>query len=190
MVRQLQIDTHERDHHSRAPLDKARVRAPQGDRAVINGLHHVAIATEDAERLVNFYRDQLGLEVVLDYTWGTGSEIADRITGLKDSSARHVMLRAGNAFFEIFQYLSPRTTGGDPIRRVCDPGITHLCLTVTDIDQEYERLLAAGMTFHCPPQDAEAGIRATYGRDPDGNVIELMQVRAKHRFGLPAAPDP
>ena len=153
---------------------------------MINGLHHVAIATNDGDGMLEFYRDLLGLEVVVDYTWERGNEVADRITALEDSSARHIMLRKGNAYFEIFQYLSPQPTAGDRERRVCDPGITHLCLDVTDVDGEYERLLAAGMTFHCPPQDAGAGIRTTYGRDPDGNVIELQQVpSADHRIALP-----
>ena len=35
---------------------------------MIRGLHHVAIATNDVERMVAFYRDLFGLEVVLDYT--------------------------------------------------------------------------------------------------------------------------
>jgi catechol 2,3-dioxygenase-like lactoylglutathione lyase family enzyme len=70
---------------------------------------------------------------------------------------------------------------------VCDPGITHLCFDVTDLDQEYERLSEAGMTFHCPPQDAFAGVRTTYGRDPDGNVVELQEVPgAEHRIALPS----
>ena len=59
---------------------------------------------------------------------------------------------------------------------MCDHGITHLCLQVEDIDGEYERLKAAGMTFHCAPQKAGKGLRATYGRDPDGNVVELLEV--------------
>lgn len=153
---------------------------------MINGLHHVAIATNNADRLLNFYRDLLGLEVVLDYTWESGSEVADRITALRDSSARQIMLRKGNAYFEIFQYLHPQPAAGNPARRVCDPGLTHLCLDVTDLDGEYERLGAAGMTFHCPPQDVGGGMRATYGRDPDGNVIELAQVpNPEHRLALP-----
>jgi predicted enzyme related to lactoylglutathione lyase len=55
-------------------------------------------------------------------------------------------------------------------------GITHVCLDVTDLDAEYARLKAAGMTFHCPPQAIGMDVRTTYGRDPDGNVIELQEV--------------
>ena len=45
---------------------------------------------------------------------------------------------------------------------------------MVDIDKEYERLAAAGMRFHCAPvQNGDA--KMTYGRDPDGNVIELLE---------------
>jgi glyoxylase I family protein len=153
---------------------------------MIRGLHHVAIATHDAERMLVFYRDVLGLEVVIDYTWRDDNVVADRITALHGSSARHIMLRKGNAYFEIFQYFSPPPAQGDPARRVCDPGITHLCFDVVDLDSEYERLSKAGMAFHCQPQDVGPGVRTTYGRDPDGNVIELQEVGSgQHRIALP-----
>ena len=53
--------------------------------------------------------------------------------------------------------------------------LDHFCLQMTDIDAEHARLKAAGMVFHCLPQ-ARSGLRVTYGRDPDGNVIELLEV--------------
>ena len=99
----------------------------------------------------------------------SGADRADKITGLKDSSAKLVMLRAGNACIELFEYSSPQARPGDPNRPACDHGITHLCLDVRDIEAEYERLRAAGMVFHCPPQNI-GGVSATYGRDPDGNT--------------------
>jgi catechol 2,3-dioxygenase-like lactoylglutathione lyase family enzyme len=86
------------------------------------------------------------------------------------------MLRAGNAFIELFQYASPAPKSGDPKRPVCDHGITHVCLDVRDVDAEYARLSAAGMEFHCPPRDIGGGLKTTYGRDPDGNVIELQEI--------------
>jgi catechol 2,3-dioxygenase-like lactoylglutathione lyase family enzyme len=71
---------------------------------------------------------------------------------------------------------------------VCDHGITHLCLDVDDLDADYKRLLGAGVTFHSPPQDLGAGVRTCYGRDPDGNVVELQQLSPlDHRFAVPHA---
>lgn len=143
---------------------------------MILGIHHTAISTSDIERSLRFYRDLLGFKEVFTSSWEVGTEITDRIVGLRDSSARVVMLRAGNACVELFQYATPEPKLGDVNRPVCDHGITHLCLQVSDIDAEYARLLAAGMRFHCPPQPA-GSLRVTYGRDPDGNVVELLEVR-------------
>ena len=153
---------------------------------MIHGIHHVAVSTPDAERMLRFYRDLLGFEVLYDQSWPPGTAIADRVTGLEDCSARQIMLRSGNAYFELFDYATPAPKPGNPQRAVCDHGITHLCLDVTDLDAEYERLSGAGVAFHSPPQDLGAGVRTTYGRDPDGNVVELQELSsADHRYALP-----
>ncbi len=148
---------------------------------MIRGIHHTSISTGDLERALRFYRDLLGFQEMHSIAWDIGSEVVDKIVGLKDSSARLVFLKAGNAFIELFQYQTPEPEPGDPKRPVCNHGITHICLDVVDVDAEYERLKAAGMVFHCPPQDVEDGtIRTTYGRDPDGNVIELQEIKDPH----------
>src|SRR5262245_35603432 len=142
---------------------------------MIQGIHHTAISTGNMERALRFYRDLLGFEEVFSSSWQIGSEVVDKIVGLKDSSAQVVMLQAGNACIELFQYQTPQPKLSEAVRPVCDHGITHICLQVTDINAEYERLKAAGMVFHCPPQAAGDGLSVTYGRDPDGNVVELLE---------------
>ena len=146
---------------------------------MIRGMHHVAVATGDLDRLVGFYRDALGFEVVSRGGWDSGSPVTDGIVGLRDSAARTAVLRAANLYVEVFEFSSPQGRPGDPDRPVCDHGYTHFCVEVTDIDAEYTRLAAAGMRFHAPParaSDMGGQIRATYGRDPDGNVIELQEI--------------
>ena len=143
---------------------------------MIEGIHHVAISTGDIERSLNFYCGLLGFEQVSRFGWEEGSEGADRITGLEHSSCSAAMLKLNNAFVELFEFATPSPRESDPNRPVCDHGITHLCVAVSDIDAEYERLKAAGMRFHCPPQGTGGSVRATYGRDPDGNVVELLEI--------------
>ena len=154
---------------------------------MIHGINHVAISTGDIERLADFYQNLLGFEEVFKLNWDIGHEALDNITGLTDSSARIVMLKCGNACIELFEYATPKPKPGDSNRPVCDHGITHVCLQVTDIDGEYARLMDAGMRFHCPPQAVGEAIWATYGRDPDGNVIELLEVPPDSALAVVAA---
>ncbi len=144
---------------------------------MIRGIHHTAISTGNLIRLLHFYRNLLGFQKVFDYTWQIGNQKADEVIGLMDTSGQVVMLKAGNAFIELFQYATPNPKPANLNRSVVDHGITHICLEVENIDSEYERLKNAGMFFHCPPPGSKAnqGFRATYGRDPDRNVIELLE---------------
>lgn len=142
---------------------------------MIKGLHHASITTADLDRLRRFYCDLLGFEVAFEYAWDAGNAAADAIYGLRDSAVRMAMLHTANACLELFEFANPIGKPGDPQRPICDQGYTHICLQVADIDAEYRRLRAAGMEFNCPPQTMPGLCSATYGRDPDGNIVELME---------------
>jgi len=146
---------------------------------MIRGIHHVAICTPDLDRLAAFYTDVMGFEQVMSTSW-RDRPIIDRMVGLTDSAARQIMLCAGNAYLELFQYESPEPTPADPDRNPANHGYTHFCIDVVDIDAEYERLSANGMTFHSPPPTSDeiggSHLRAIYARDPDGNIVELQEV--------------
>jgi hypothetical protein len=60
-----------------------------------------------------------------------------------------------------------------------------LCLDVVDIESEHARLTRAGARFECSPGDF-GEIRAVYGKDPDGNVIEIQEIlNGEHAFAFP-----
>ncbi|MAG68736.1 MAG: hypothetical protein CL471_00320 [Acidobacteria bacterium] len=145
---------------------------------MIRGVHHVALSTSNLDRLVSFYCDNFQFEVVYQYQWRQ-SPVIDRLVGLEGSVARTAMLGAGNTHIEIFEYSEPKGAEAGADRPVSDHGYTHFCLEVDDIEAEYERLLSGGMKFHCPPVATRdsGSLLATYGRDPDGNVIELIEIR-------------
>jgi glyoxylase I family protein len=150
---------------------------------MIHGVHHIALNTGNFDRMVGFYRDVLGFAPdSRDHAWYDSPE-TDRATGLNGSAARHIWLRAGNCYIEIFEYTAPQPPGNAPLRPF-DRGYTHIALDVTDIESEFDRLVAAGTRFeHERPVDFGA-IQAIYGRDPDGNIIELQQMAADHACAL------
>lgn len=150
------------------------------------GVHHVAIATADLDRLRDFYCAHMGMEQVGETEW-EDEPLVDAIVGLPHSAAKVCLLRAGNFALELFQYSQPRSVAGEQDRPVNVPGITHFAFAVHDLEAEYERLCAAGVRFHGPPPSRdispeELAIRAVYGRDPDGNVFELLEIVGESDF--------
>jgi catechol 2,3-dioxygenase-like lactoylglutathione lyase family enzyme len=143
---------------------------------VIKQINHIGISTGNLDRSINFYRDLLGLELAVDEPFGNNR--LDTITNLKNAEGRVAVLKLGDVDLEIFEFSNPVAKTADSDRPVCDHGITHICFEVTDIENEYDRLLAAGVGFHCEPQDA-GSVKAVYGRDPDGNVFELLEIVRK-----------
>jgi catechol 2,3-dioxygenase-like lactoylglutathione lyase family enzyme len=142
---------------------------------MILGIHHTSITTPDVDRLASFYCDQLGFETVSRSSWDAGNKIADAIYDLENTAVKMVMLKTSNSYLELFQFNSPTGMPSEENRPICNAGVTHICVIVDDAWAEYERLSMAGMVFHCPPQDAGRVGLATYGRDPDGNIVELLQ---------------
>ena len=120
------------------------------------GVHHTSRSVGDMDRSLAFYRDLLGLEVLLD------TEMSGEM-------------------LELLQYHSPPSRDGEELRP-CDVGAHHVALAVEDIQSDYERLSDAGVEFTCPPQEVDAGYfaghRTVYCYDPDHMIVELWQVPA------------
>ena len=140
------------------------------------GFHHAAISRPDIDRLVAFYKDLFGFETAYEDAWDPGVEAYDRMMALEGTAARIVMLRTGNSFLEFFQFSSPEPKPQVGDRPVVDHGITHICIAVDDAVAECARLEAAGLRLHTPPGNDPSAVRGTYARDPDGNVVEILEV--------------
>jgi catechol 2,3-dioxygenase-like lactoylglutathione lyase family enzyme len=142
---------------------------------VIKSFNHVGLSVVSLEKSVSFYRDVLGMEVIVETTFE--GERYSAILGLKEATGRVAFLKSGSTQLELFEFSNPKPASGSPERPVCDHGITHFCIEVIDVDRAYEQLSRAGVAFHCPPLAFSEGTKATYARDPDGNVFELLEER-------------
>jgi len=141
---------------------------------MIRGIHHVAVHVRDLERMIAFYHEAFGFEVVGEQFSWKDAAIVDQLIDVPGSAARGVMLRAGTCYIEMFQFDLPAPGHATPLNPQ-DRGYTHFCVDVTDIEAEYERLKRAGMTFgHSAPIDM-GHVKSIYGRDPEGHVIEIQQ---------------
>ena len=78
---------------------------------------------------------------------------------------------------EFIQYVTPATTPypGDP----SVAGSAHMAILTHDIETEFSRLQAAGVSFHTPVRTVRDPGRPVwrwcYFRDPDGICVELVE---------------
>lgn len=151
---------------------------------MIRGIHHVAVHVRDLERMIRFYKDAFGFELVGEpFAW-ENSEFIDRIVDVPNSAAKGAMLRCGTCYLEMFEYQQPGPTSTEP-KNAYDKGYTHFCVDVTEIEQEFERLKKLGMTFGQPGPIDVGHVKTIYGRDPEGNLIEIQQtIEGKCDFPL------
>ena len=154
---------------------------------MIRGIHHVAVHVRDLDRMLKFYSEAFGFEIVgEEFSW-RDAPILDQILDVPGSAARGAMLRAGTCYLEMFQFSAPEPVSSRPLRPF-DKGYTHFCVDVTDIEYEYDRLRALGMTFGHPSPIDVGHVKSIYGRDPEGNVIELQQTAQSCDFRLDQLP--
>lgn len=142
---------------------------------MIRGIHHIGIHTPDIDRLRSFYERAFGFTVVGKEQNLRDFPEAGPITGVKDPAARFVLMKAQNCHIELFQWSAP---AGRPLQPLNpnDCGYTHFAVEVVDIEAEYQRLSELGMEFVHPSPVKSGSSQAVYGRDPDGNIIEILEV--------------
>jgi catechol 2,3-dioxygenase-like lactoylglutathione lyase family enzyme len=144
---------------------------------MIRGIHHIGIHTGDLDRLRSFYEEAFGFEAVgEEINLGEVPEAA-LVIGMERTVARCLMMKAHNCFIELFEWADPVGDHREPLK-ANDLGYTHFMVDVEDIEAEYERLSALGMTFVGPAPVRFGNNASIYGRDPDGHIIEIGQIPA------------
>ena len=124
------------------------------------------------EKGLDFYVRVIGFEVVSQVALPGGIAPLSNAFGLQDAGCEVRMLRKGNSFIELFEFDdSIASEGNRPLNRT---GITHIALASDDVEADYARLESEGVVFNAP-LFGRAPTRFAYGRDPFGNVIELLE---------------
>lgn len=132
--------------------------------------HHVGLTVSELETAVEFYRDVLGLPV-LDRFEVDGPAF-ETVVGIDGASGRFIHLDAGGGRIELVEYVP---VGADqPDAGLNQPGASHIGLAIDDLDGFLE---GVPDTVDClsEPQTTESGTRLVFLRDPDGNLVELLE---------------
>jgi catechol 2,3-dioxygenase-like lactoylglutathione lyase family enzyme len=148
----------------------------------MRSVHHVGITVRNLDASIDFYHDLIGLPFIVPPTpWFEGDQLA-RGLGVEPPVALRVALFEvgdGATWFEILEYRSPASRTEHALAQN-DIGAAHIALHVDDIDATYADLRAKGVPFVSEPNVVDdgplAGWRWVYLRDPDGHMLELVQV--------------
>ncbi|MFP6868484.1 MAG: VOC family protein [Nitrospinota bacterium] len=140
---------------------------------MIHGIHHPCICVSDMERSLSLYQELLGLEKVQDMIFE--GEMIEKLLELKEPKFRIVHLKVGDDILELMEFIQP---GGEDKARLManDLGITHFCFRVEDAAEVFSKIQEAGYPFSTDaPVTTPTGRKVGYFRDPDGNLVEILQ---------------
>jgi len=133
--------------------------------------HHVGVTVDDLDRAVEFYCETFELSV--DAEFEVSGEAFETGVGVDGASARFVHLDGGSTRIELVEYEPTAEALSTP--QLNAPGATHLGLRVDDLDAFYNGLAPTVETVS-PPQTTETGTRICFVRDPEQNLIEVLEL--------------
>lgn len=127
---------------------------------MFRNINAVVLFVQDFDTALTFYRDALGLEVVVLEPTFAAFKMHEQDFAINAITEGAAMIGVDLSAFE-------SETGR--LDRVL------LCATVEDVDALYAQYTANGVTFTGAPVDKPWGYRVAYFRDPEGNIWELRQ---------------
>ena len=141
---------------------------------MIKDVRHIGIVVTDMEKSLKFYRDLLGLKIksLVDEE----GEFLDNMLAYENVKNRVAKLYAknGNALVEL---INSKSYGNKKDRDFFTIGASHFAFTVDDLEKTYDYLVKNGVKFTAPPQQTPDGFaKVTFCEDPDGTLIELVEV--------------
>jgi glyoxylase I family protein len=119
--------------------------------------HHVHIICKDLEKMIGFFTESIGAELVKRKKFGTADGASLDLHGAT------INLRVAR---------TDEKLEGDASRTVF--GYNHIGLQVEDIEVAFTDLTAQGYSFFMPPTDIP-DLRIAFFRGPEDIVIELVQ---------------
>lgn len=122
---------------------------------MLTHIHTTAVFVSDYERALTYYMETLGWEKREDVPMG--------------GNARWLTVAMPGAQTSI-NLAGPEMHGDHT-----PGGMTGIAIISDDIDADYDRLVAAGVSFNGPVTTEAWGDRSAWMTDPDGNVFYLIQ---------------
>ncbi len=138
-------------------------------------LAHVAVVTHDMDAAVAFYTGLFGAGLQNRGRFGPQPQL-DRMGGLTGAELEGAWLPARNMLLELWQFHVPPSPPRLVARHLLDPGYSHIGFETDDLDVDLARLAGLGGDVLGSISENDY-VRSAFGRDPEGNLIELVEPR-------------
>ena len=139
-------------------------------------LTHIGICVAELERSLHFYRDVLGFEEVSRLEMK--GPVTERLLEIAGGELQAVYLKLDGTCIELLYYPVAGHETSATVRPMNLVGLTHLSLTVADIDAVIAAVAqAGGRPLDHTRIEHEGKSKAIFVTDPDGLRIELVQAR-------------
>jgi catechol 2,3-dioxygenase-like lactoylglutathione lyase family enzyme len=141
----------------------------------VTGYRHTGIVVKDLNLQLKFYKDLLGLEVY--YSEIETGKFIDHLLDEKNLSPRIIKMGKDKVpIVELLDFSEKTRTGKDKLS-LFRTGLTHIALTVEDLEPLYLKLKDNGVKFINPPALSEnKKFRVCFCQDFEENYIELVEV--------------
>jgi glyoxylase I family protein len=149
---------------------------------VIESIFHININCTNFERSLEFY-EKLGFKIIRDLGEGTMKKVTPGLRAPSEAVLRAVLMILGDnprsTRIDLIQWKGPDTEG-QAYPHLWHAGMCRIALRTRTLVKDYEDLKAKGIEFWTEPimmsvrDGREEGFVCC--SDPDGTVIELIQV--------------
>jgi len=143
----------------------------------IKDVFHVNVNCTDLDRSRTFY-ELVGFKVVTELGLGGSDQMNEGLGLPKGSKARAVLMmlepeKPRGTRIDLIEWVNPPTKGS-PAPDLAHAGAVRIALWTIGIEEEYERLKAAGVEFLSGIVGMGGGARFCCFKDPDGTILELI----------------
>ena len=143
---------------------------------MLSGFNHSGIVVKDLEKMVGFYRDAMGLQVMREVD-SIAPQGGDH-TGIPGARRKLVFMgRPGwDHQLEIVHFSEPASPTGHLDRHQL--GAAHVCFNVEGLKDWHSRLSSGGVRFVTSPKYRDTPTGRTgicYAQDPEGNWLEFIE---------------
>lgn len=134
--------------------------------AITGKMNHVAISVENMESQIAWYKKAFGMQITQEVE-RIAPAIKLVLLTAPNGLGIELMARAGSKRERVY---------ADALETAKEIGYGHWCLEVDDVKAAFEIITNAGASVVTPPGPSiKAGIEYAYVKDPEGNLIEIIQ---------------